>query len=57
MKKRDYQYPNIKVCCLCGKPYMGYGNNAMPVKSGQCCDECNLKVVIPARLNALKDRK
>lgn len=57
MKNKDYMYPNIKKCCICGKPYMGYGNNAMPVRSGSCCDECNFKVVIPARINATKGDK
>ena len=27
-----------------------HGNNAEPVNSGRCCDDCNWKVVIPARL-------
>ena len=39
-----------KKCVLCGKEFEGYGNNAQPVKDGLCCDECNMKVVIPARL-------
>ena len=29
------------------------GNNAEPVNSGRCCDECNMGVVVPARLGAL----
>lgn len=45
----------IKTCCICGKEFAGYGNNPDPVKSeGQCCDECNMSVVIPARLKLLK---
>lgn len=45
----------IKTCCICGKEFTGYGNNPDPVKSeGQCCDECNASVVIPARLKLLK---
>tara|TARA_R110001606_G_C15133478_1_gene623668 strand:+ start:113 stop:295 length:183 start_codon:yes stop_codon:yes gene_type:complete len=28
-----------------------WGNNAEPVNSGRCCDDCNWKVVIPARLS------
>lgn len=39
-----------KVCVICGKEFEGYGNNAQPVKDGLCCDECNAKEVIPARL-------
>lgn len=39
-------------CCICGKRFVGYGNNPRPVKwSGVCCDDCNRNVVIPARLN------
>lgn len=39
-----------KICCICGKEYSGYGNNAEPVKAGKCCDDCNLSEVIPARI-------
>ena len=47
---------NLKyTCCFCGLPFYGYGNNAEPViKNGVCCDECNLKKVIPARIKQLK---
>ena len=31
-----------KKCVLCGKKYEGYGNNAQPLKKGQCCDDCNI---------------
>ena len=43
-----------KKCVICGKEFVGYGNNAEPVKSGACCDECNAKVVVPARLKKLR---
>jgi len=39
-----------QICCICGKEYDGYGNNAEPVKAGRCCDDCNINQVIPARL-------
>jgi len=39
-----------KKCCLCKKSYYGWGNSARPLKEGQCCDDCNLHKVIPARL-------
>ena len=42
--------PEKKICCICGEEYTGYGNNAEPYKEGYCCDECNKKFVIPARL-------
>ncbi len=47
---------NLKyTCCFCGRPFYGYGNNAEPViKNGVCCDECNMKKVIPARIKALE---
>lgn len=38
-------------CCICGRLYDGKGNNAKPYKVGYCCDVCNMKIVIPARLN------
>ena len=43
-------------CCLCGNQILvensgwAQGNNAQPVKDGRCCDECNIRVVIPFRL-------
>ncbi len=43
-----------EVCCICGEPLEGYGNNPEPYKhEGRCCDACNLKFVIPARLAEL----
>lgn len=46
-------------CILCGKEYEGFGNNAMPVADGRCCDTCNLEKVIPTRLQdaSLEDIK
>ena len=42
------------VCCICGEESEGYGNNPEPVKhDGKCCDACNRKFVIPARIEAL----
>lgn len=44
-----------KICCICGKEFIGYGNNPSPVKEkGKCCDECNATVVIPKRLEQLR---
>ncbi len=35
-----------KVCCICGKSFTGYGNNPWPIMNeGECCDECNKKVI------------
>lgn len=41
-------------CVICGHDFEGYGNNAEPVKHGICCDDCNEKVVIPARLKEME---
>ena len=37
-------------CCICGKDAGKYGHSAQPVMKGQCCDECNMNKVVPARL-------
>jgi hypothetical protein len=37
-------------CVICGYEIRGFGNNALPVKVGQCCSTCNDTVVIPKRL-------
>ena len=56
IKEKNMSEQNLKyTCCFCGRPFYGYGNNAEPViKNGVCCDECNLKKVIPARIKQLK---
>ena len=37
--------------CICGRESTGFGNNPVPiVDNGKCCDECNIKVVIPSRI-------
>jgi hypothetical protein len=38
------------ICVICGYEILGFGNNALPVKDGQCCGMCNDTVVIPKRL-------
>lgn len=46
----------LKKCCICGKEFVGWGNNPYPVnkdEDARCCDECNGMYVIPARLEAL----
>lgn len=40
-----------KECCLCGKKFTGWGNSPWPLSDfGECCDECNMQKVIPARI-------
>ena len=42
------------ICCIFGEPIEDYGNNPSPYKhEGRCCDACNSKFVIPARLAEL----
>lgn len=46
----------VKICCICGKPFTGWGNNPYPVvktDGAECCDECNLEKVVPARIIAV----
>ncbi len=41
----------MKRCCICGNLFEGYGNNPAPVETrGECCDDCNINVVVPRRL-------
>ncbi len=40
-------------CVICGYEILGFGNNALPVRVGQCCGACNDTVVIPKRINNL----
>lgn len=57
MKFKLTEAAESKICCICKKPFDGHGNNAEPICSGSCCDECNMKEVIPARISNLKKSK
>ena len=47
----DFNYNRKYICCICGKEHVGYGHNPNPVTTnGECCNECNMSVVIPARI-------
>ena len=39
-----------KKCCICGKEFIDYGNNAEPVRRGICCNSCNARYIIASRL-------
>ena len=39
-----------KICDICDKKFTGYGNNPTPLRGSVCCDECNLKIVVPIRI-------
>lgn len=50
----------MKKCCICGKDLIGRPNNPWPVdiiKSHACCDDCNRKKVIPARIKLLNKKE
>ena len=45
-------------CCLCEGIFQGNGNDPFPVRKGgtdECCDACNAKFVIPARVELMKE--
>ena len=40
-------------CCFCHKHFVGFGNDPWPAFMGDgsyCCDDCNMEIVIPARI-------
>ena len=45
-------------CCICGRLIKGeYGNNPWPVvkeDDAKCCDQCDLSVVLEARLKEMR---
>ena len=46
--------PDSFTCWLCDEViHNEYTNNAEPVSIGVCCEKCNIKVVIPARIRQL----
>ena len=51
------QNKNGEICSICGKRFYGYGNNARPLNTGRCCDNCNIGLVIPMRLYILDKYK
>ena len=42
-------------CCICGTEFVGYGNNAEPIRKGVCCDRCNALFVITSRIIKAKN--
>lgn len=45
------------ICCICGEKFKGFGNNPYPLtddENARCCDECNTKYVITARIFGIK---
>ena len=44
-------------CCICGRVFYGYGNNAEPFRKGRCCEECNWIYVVPARIKDVEAKE
>lgn len=49
-------------CCLCGREFEGYGNNPYPLceesdYESRCCNDCDSKFVVPARIEMSYTRK
>ncbi len=40
-----------RTCVICEGRFTGHGHNAEPVRVGRCCDECNIHVVLPERID------
>jgi|TARA_R110000823_G_scaffold286005_1_gene404407 hypothetical protein len=47
---------DLKECVICGILFSEWGNNAMPLRKGQCCNNCNETYVIPLRLDRIYGR-
>jgi len=42
------------ICTICGTDKMNISHDAQPVVvGGRCCPDCNIMVVVPAKLNIL----
>lgn len=39
-----------KTCCICGCEFSGFGNKPDPFPGERCCDDCDNRFVIPARI-------
>lgn len=48
----------IIICCLCNEEITDVhgGNNAAPLKDGNCCDPCNIMRVIPERIKRSNEK-
>ena len=47
VEKAQWEKDHTLVCPICGKTFIGYGNNPYPImKDGSCCDDCNLWVIL-----------
>ena len=37
-------------CIICNKEAGKFGNNSLPIIEGRCCDDCNMRLVVPMRI-------
>ena len=56
--KIDSAIKRAEKCCFneCNNPLKYGGNNAHPLMDSGCCDDCNIKKVVPARLNLMNGK-
>lgn len=54
--KKELKMEDKKICSICGREFVGFGNNAYPINNGICCDGCNSNEVIPARIAQITKR-
>lgn len=54
-KIKEVESTGKHFCGICGAEYEEYPNNAWPVYDGTCCNACDYKFVIPARICNIKD--
>jgi hypothetical protein len=33
------------------------GNNAQPINNGRCCERCNATIVLPARIQGIRNER
>ena len=51
---------DTQICCICGQVFLGFGNNPWPVvtdEDAMCCDDCNARKVVPARIKLMLEHK
>ena len=40
---------NGEICSICGKRFYEFGNNARPLNTGRCCNNCDDNIIRPLR--------
>ena len=42
-----------KTCSICQRYFQGFDCNAWPVNEGRCCEECDMRIVLSARITIM----